>query len=270
MIKKIKNSHENVFIKINIAIVKYYKLFFKFLFILFVLAMAWYGFIFLVGQPPIDSTPALIMVWLSVFMIFLALFPKIFDRIKRFKLKDFEIEFQESVKKSTAEEDFISMDEFDDYVFSQKGDFRNLTQILKEAKRNPDKQILLTVNLRDGDYISIPMLFIYIFFVDLFGNPVNILFITSKKPIRHFSDISQKSILGIISGKKAIKIFYDHFPWLMRIFEFRRFSDIPLDRFFHREYMKEFREESFFRHCYQFLREDRFKIRQGDVSFVIF
>lgn len=258
MNKKNNNLLKNVFIKIKNAIVKYYKPFFKFLFILFVLAMAWYGFIFLVGHPPIDYTPALIMVWLSVFIIFLALFPKILDRIKRFKLKDFEIELQESVKKSTAEEDFISMDEFDDYVFSQKGDFRNLTQILKEAKRNPDKQILLTVNLRDGDYISIPMLFVYIFFMDLIGNPVNILFITSKKPIRHFSDITQKSILGIIPGKKAIKIFYDHFPWLMKIFEFGRFPDITLGKSFHRDYMKKFRKESFFRNCYQFLREDRF------------
>lgn len=258
MKKKKKNLFKSVFINIKNVIFKYSKHFFKFLFILFVLVMAWYGFIFLVGYPPIDATPALIMVWLSVFMLFFAFFPKIFDRIKRFKIKDFEIELQETVKKLTAEEDFILMDKFDDHVFHEKSDFKNLTQILKEARRNPDKQILLTVNLRDGDYISIHKLFIYIFFMDLIGSSVNILFITSKRQISHFSDISQKSILGIIPGKKAIKIFYDRFPSLMRIFEIEGFSKILLDKFSHRDYNTQFHYEKFFRECYSFLTRNEF------------
>lgn len=244
------------FQRLQNLILKYYKVAFKFAFIILIIASAWYGFIYLVGKPPIATTPALIMVWLSVLVLFLTLFPKIFDRIKRLKVKDFEIELQESVKRSTAEEDFISMDEFDDYVFSQKGDFRNLNRILRDARRFPEKQILLTVNLRNGHYISILMLFIYLFFMDIIGNPVNILFISSKRPIKNFSDITQKSILGIVSGKKAMKIFYDRFPWLMRIFDFGKFSDMRIDKFFRRGF-KEFPSEMFFRDCYMYLRENR-------------
>lgn len=256
MFGRIKKWFKNMFTKLKDFILRYYKIFFKFVSILFLIASAWYGFIYLVGKPPIATTPALIMVWLSVLVLFLALFPKIFDRIKKLKVKDFEIELQESVKKSTAEEDFISMDEFDDYVFSQKGDFRNLNRILRDARRFPEKQILLTVNLRDGHYISIPMLFIYLFFMDIIGNPVNILFNSSRRPIKYFSDITQKSILGMVSGKKVMKIFYDRFPWLMRIFEFGRFSDMRIDKFFRRGF-KEFPSEMFFRDCYSHLRENR-------------
>ena len=116
MARKRKHLFKVFFTKLNNLIQRYYKTFFKFALIIIIVASAWFGFIFLVGNPPIDTTPALIMVWLSVLIFFLAFFPKIFDRVKRLKLKDFEIELEESVKKSAAEEDFISMDEFDDLI----------------------------------------------------------------------------------------------------------------------------------------------------------
>ena len=256
MFRKIGLWFKKIIAKLSNFFLRCYKTLFKFAAIMLIVAAAWYGFIYLVGKPPIDTTPALIMVWLSVLIIFLALFPKILDRVKRLKIKDFEIELEESVKKAAVEEDFISMDEFDDYVFSQKGDFRNLNQILRDARRFPEKQILLTVNLRDGRYISIPMLFIYLFFMDLIGNPVNILFVSSRRHIKYFSDITNNTILGIVSGKKAIKIFYDRFPWLMRIFEFGRFSDMRIDKFIHRGF-KGFPYENFFYDCYRHLRENR-------------
>lgn len=262
MLNKVNNWFKNIGRKIKDGILKYYKTVLKSIIIILIITSAWMGFLYLVGNPPIETTPALIMVWLSVLILFFSLYPKIFDRIKRLKLKDFEIELNESVKKSTVEEDYISMVEVDDYVFSQKGDFRNLTDIIKQARRNPDKPILLTVNLRDGDYISIPMLFIYLFFLDLFGNTINLLILSSRRSIHHFSDISKNSIVGVISGKKVLRIFYDRFPRLFRIYEFERFSNIKLENFFRRDFFREYPNESLFRHCYEFLRENRDNFRE--------
>lgn len=249
-------------------ILKYYEVVLKFVFIIVIITAAWYGFLYLVGDPPIDATQALLMVWISVIVLLLVLFPKIFDRIKRLKLKDFEIELSETVKKY-SEEDFISLDVVNDYIFSQKENFRNLVNIAKQARRNPDKQILLTVNLRSGDYISIPMLFIYLFFLDMVSNTLNVLFFSSRQSISNFSDISQGSLIGIISGRKVIKIFYNRFPWLYRIFEFEKFSETRMEDFVKRDLFLEDYSENLFRRCYDFLREysrnEREFLRKRDV-----
>lgn len=237
-------------------ILKYYEVVLKFVFIIVIIIAAWYGFLYLVGDPPIDATQALLMVWISVIVFLFVLFPKIFDRIKRLKLKDFEIELSETVKKY-SEKDFISMDEVNDYIFSQKEDFRNLVNIAKQARGNPEKQILLTVNLRGGDYISITMLFIYLFFLEMASNNLNVLFFSSRKSIRNFSDISQNSIIGVISGKKVIKTLYRRFAWLYKIFEFEGFSKIEMNDFLTRGVFIEQPGESLFHRCFYFLRENQ-------------
>ena len=237
-------------------ILKYYEVVLKFVFIIVIIIAAWYGFLYLVGDPPIDATQALLMVWISVIVFLFVLFPKIFDRIKRLKLKDFEIELSETVKKY-SEKDFISMDEVNDYIFSQKEDFRNLVNIAKQARRNPEKQILLTVNLRGSDYISITMLFIYLFFLEMASNNLNVLFFSSRKSIRNFSDISQNSIIGVISGKKVIKTLYRRFAWLYKIFEFEGFSKIEMNDFLTRGIFIEQPGESLFHRCFYFLRENQ-------------
>ena len=247
--KKLLQSLKNL-------ILKYYEVVLKFVFIIVIIIAAWYGFLYLVGDPPIDATQALLMVWISVIVFLFVLFPKIFDRIKRLKLKDFEIELSETVKKY-SEKDFISMDEVNDYIFSQKEDFRNLVNIAKQARRNPEKQILLTVNLRGGDYISITMLFIYLFFLEMASNNLNVLFFSSRKSIRNFSDISQNSIIGVISGKKVIKTLYGRFAWLYKIFEFEGFSKIEMNDFLTRGIFIEQPGESLFHRCFYFLRENQ-------------
>ncbi len=247
--KKLLQSLKNL-------ILKYYEVVLKFVFIIVIIIAAWYGFLYLVGDPPIDATQALLMVWISVIVFLFVLFPKIFDRIKRLKLKDFEIELSETVKKY-SEKDFISMDEVNDYIFSQKEDFRNLVNIAKQARRNPEKQILLTVNLRGGDYISITMLFIYLFFLEMASNNLNVLFFSSRKSIRNFSDISQNSIIGVISGKKVIKTLYRRFAWLYKIFEFEGFSKIEMNDFLTRGIFIEQPGESLFHRCFYFLRENQ-------------
>jgi len=249
-------------------ILKYYEVVLKFVFIIVIITAAWYGFLYLVGDPPIDATQALLMVWISVIILLFVLFPKIFDRIKRLKLKDFEIELSETMKKY-SEEDFISIAEFSDYIFSQKGNFRNLVDIAMQARRDPDKQILLTVNLKGGHYISIYMLFIYLFFLEMVSNNLNVLFVSSRRSIRDFSDISRNSIIGAISGKKAIKTLYSRFPCLYRIFEFEGFAKIEMDDFLKRGFFREQPGESLFHRCFYFLREnhnnEREFLRKRDV-----
>jgi len=200
------------------------KPFFRWVGVSAILAGGWYAFLSLVSQPPIDATPVLIMIWSSVIVLIFTLFPRIFDRVKRFKVKDFEIELQDTVAKSTPE-DYISLADLDEFTFSQKGDFRNLEDILEQAIRQPSKPILLVANLRDGEYISIPMLFVYLFFLDIVGRSVTVLFVSTKQGLRDIADITKDSIVGAVSGKTVIQTFYRRFPHLSRIFDIRRFSD---------------------------------------------
>ena len=257
MFKKINSWVKNQLQKVKNAIAKSYKYFFKFIFVLIILASAWHGFLYLVGKPPIDATPALIMVWLSVFSLIITLFPKLFDRIKRLKLKDFEIELHETVRKSTIEEDFISMDEADDYVFQRKGNFKNLIFIFKQSVINPEKPILLTANLKNGRYISIIMLFIYLFFLDLMGSTVHVLFLSSPRSIKYPTDILQNSLIGIISGKKVMGTFYDKFPHLFKIFELIRGS-IRGEHEFKRDFFRSILSEELLHIYYNDLRNNWF------------
>jgi hypothetical protein len=178
----------------------------------------------MVKAPPIDATPALIMVWASVFVLLFVLFPNLLDKVKKIKVKDFELELQETVAKATSR-DYLSIPDFDEHLFSTKGDFRNLGDIIEQALRFPNKPVLLVANLRDDHYISIPMLFIYLFFLDLVGASVTVLFVSSKQPIRTVSDIRRDHILGAVLGKKVMRVFLERFPRLIRIFDFRRFND---------------------------------------------
>ena len=87
---------KQIFIKIRNLFTKTTKYIFSkrkqiniFIFICIILSAAWYGFLFLVGNPPIATTPALIMVWVSVILLVISIFPKIFDKIKKVKIKVF-------------------------------------------------------------------------------------------------------------------------------------------------------------------------------------
>jgi hypothetical protein len=91
--------------------------------ILAVIAVAWYGFLKLVAHPPLSTTPALIMVWSSVLLLIFGFYPKVFDRIKRLKIADFEIELEQVVAESATEHFLTIADVEDEYLFSQKAHF---------------------------------------------------------------------------------------------------------------------------------------------------
>lgn len=226
-----------------------------FLLVSSVLAGAWFAFVSIVAPIPIAPTPALIMVWMSVFVLLFVLFPNLLDKVKKIKVKDFELELQETVAKATSK-DYLSIPDFDEHLFSTKGDFRNLGGIIEQALRFPNKPVLLVVNVRDDHYISIPMLFIYLFFLDLVGASVTLLFVSSKQSIRTVSDIRRDHILGAVWGKKVMRVFLERFPRLIRIFDFRRFNDnIRFEDFFRSGRFHSEGFEHFFHHLSDLLHD---------------
>lgn len=226
-----------------------------FLVVAAIIAGAWYGFLLIVKAPPIDATPALIMVWASVFVLLFTLFPNILDKVKKIKVKDFELELQETVAKATSK-DYLSIPTFDEHIFSTKGDFRNLSDIIEQALRFPDKPVLLVVNLRNDYNISIPMLFIYLFFLDLVGASLTVLFVSTRQHIRAFSDIRREHILGAVLGKKVMRIFLERFPRLIRILDFRSFNDnIRFEDIFCSGRFRDERFEHFFYRMYEVLHD---------------
>ncbi len=178
-----------------------------------VVAAAWYGFLRLVKKPPVETNAALVMVWLSALVVLLALFPKILDAIK--KIKDFEIELQEAVAKSTTE-DYISLFDLDGGLVVAKGDFRRLQQLLELVRGQPTRPVLLIANLRDGHYISKPVLFIYAFFLEQIAHSVTVLFVSAPDDAAP-GDMASESIVGAISGRALLQVFRRHFPWFANL-----------------------------------------------------
>jgi len=181
-----------------------------------VLFGAWVTFLWIVKEPPLETIPSMIMVWISFLIVILALFPELLDKIKRVKFKDFELELQESVTKATSL-DYISISEGPDYHLSDKADFRNLAELFLLAKQNPEKPILLRVNIRNNRYISIPALFIYLYFLDLYNSNIVCLFFSSRDRIGKRKDIEKDEVIGVVEGKKVFQVLLSRFPRLIRM-----------------------------------------------------
>ncbi|HEV8431450.1 MAG TPA: hypothetical protein VGQ41_26355 [Pyrinomonadaceae bacterium] len=180
---------------------------------------AWYGFLRLVNKPPLDATPVLIMIGGSILLLTLAFFPKILERVKTIKLKDFEIELEEAVAKS-APERYLSIEASgENPIFSEKGDLKHLKTIWKKAIQEPDRPVLLLVNLGGVNKISIVMLFKYLFFLDVISMKTIVLFISSPEEFASLTDVSQNSLIGVISGKRVLHTLSRRFPRLLKIFK---------------------------------------------------
>lgn len=186
--------------------------------VLVVLGLAWFGFIRLVVKPPMATTPVLIMVWASVLILLLALFPEIADRITKIKVRDFEIELQHAVTASRKElitpDDLTGME-----LLGQKEGWRGLRSLLRSARNRPTKSVLLVVNIRDGNYVSIPMLFVYVFFLEMFAHSTIVLFVANPIQLERrlaLRDIERTSIIGAVSGPRVLQGLLDQFPFLLK------------------------------------------------------
>lgn len=188
----------------------------RYLLLPLIIAGAWLGFLFLISKKPdVDATQALVMAWITAFILIFALFPGILDKIKKIKIKDFEIELKETISKSTVEDYIPVSSNEDEYIFTNKGNLGNLVNVLSRIRQEPLRPILLVVNLKGPASISIPMLFLYMFFLDLFSPSVSVLFISSEQKPYKLSEITEDLILGVISGNRIIRSFIDRFPALI-------------------------------------------------------
>ncbi|MBE2279202.1 MAG: hypothetical protein IAE91_02335 [Ignavibacteriaceae bacterium] len=187
------------------------------------LALGWYAFLTFLPQPKFEAISLLIMIWTSIILLLITIFPQTIDRIKKIRFKDFELELQDYVSQSSPE-DFKLLIESDEFNLSAKGSFKQLRDIILREILSPNsKPILLLVNLKNDNNISIAMLFIYIFFLDLVSKSVTLLFFSKKQNIRKIDDIEKTSIIGVISAKIVIQVFYKRFPNFLRIFELIKF-----------------------------------------------
>jgi|GEM_PF-2182249 len=185
--------------------------------VLAILTAVWYGFIRLIVHVPIGTTPALIMVWASALILLVAFFPRLLDRIKKLKVKDFEIELQDVVKQSTIDDYLRIGDLGEERVFSEKRGWPDLMKLLTAAEANPQRPVLLVANLREDNYISIPMLFGYLYALDLVGSPVALLFISTGRRIRKLADVNKRDVIGVLKGRAALKTFTTIYPQLNSI-----------------------------------------------------
>jgi len=190
----------------------------KILTLIIIIGAGWFGFIYLADWMEFEESSALVMVWVSILLLIFAFFPSILNRIKRFKYKDLEIELSEVVEKA-IEEQHIQLDDFDDPLFTHKGNFFNLIRTFKTARINPDRPVILTANIGDGTIISITTLFLYLFLFDVSGISVSVLFYKSNEFIKEKKFIKENCIIGFISGKKLMNILAERYKWLLKLYK---------------------------------------------------
>ncbi|MFP4698576.1 MAG: hypothetical protein ACLFMO_07705 [Eubacteriales bacterium] len=190
-----------------------------FIMLIFILIIIWFAFIFLVGFPPINDTwTSLIMVWLTAVLLIISIFPNILNKIKRVKIKDFEIEMKEVIENST-EKSILSLSDFRlKLIKGKKGNLNNLKILIRKAILNPNKPLILIADLKQGENISIPMLFTYLFILNFVSKSVIVLFISSKSNDLNNYLLKKENIVGAIQGQVILDHFYKLFPKLMNVF----------------------------------------------------
>jgi len=182
--------------------------------LLLILVSTWYGFLKLVKAPPLDTTPVLIMIWVTAGILILSLFPTILNRIKKIKIGDIEIELQEAVIASVSQ-DYIALEDAQRaFDTDNKGGTKDLQTLLARVMQFPKKPIVLIVNVRDK--ISKAFLFVYLFLLDLFSDceSVFVMFIYAPQTPNALSKIDKDDVLGVISGKSVLQLYYERFKGL--------------------------------------------------------
>lgn len=209
--------------------IKQFSSLWRFLLMILIIAGCWYGFIRITGNPPYDPTHSLIMVWVSAALLILAGFPNILRQVKRIKVKDFEIELFESIDKSITTE-LLSIQEGSESIYGRKGDLRTLLGLVQQARQNPGKPVLLTVNL-DPDYfheIIISKLYLYLLAFEEINHPVIVLFTEIRREQIKITQLNMTEIIGTISGKRLKDALRGSEPSLAEVDNQMGPQDMPL------------------------------------------
>jgi len=188
----------------------------RFLVILALISLVWVGFLYLVYALGIDSTSALLMVWVSAILILIALFPSVLKRLKNFKLKFGSMEFEIALRKAIEDSgihDLLSHENLEQALVIEKGGFAQLWNMIKKIDLNKERPVILDVNLAKGR-ISIPMLYIYLRVLNSLADDVYVLFLNDHEYSKSERRIQVGKVLGVISSKKAVKVIKNRFPEL--------------------------------------------------------
>lgn len=183
----------------------------KFILMGLILVGAWLGFLYLAGNPPFDPIPALIMVWASVVALTFVGFPKFWGQIKRLKIKDFEIELQQSVAAASAKEGF-EIPVQADLIIGEKGNLLKAKALIKKAMLSPGKPVVLIVNA-EFESVVINKLILLLQAFEIIEHPVITLFIKGRQQELDIRSLKQEQIIGAISRAQAIIVlssFLDH------------------------------------------------------------
>jgi len=97
--------------------------------VILLVVIAWLLFIWIITDHDVEETPALIMVWVSIGLILISMFPKIIGRIKRIKLGELELELTAEIE-SAVNNPPLNISEKDEPLFSTKGRIETLMKIL--------------------------------------------------------------------------------------------------------------------------------------------
>ncbi|MFW5976837.1 MAG: hypothetical protein ACOCQS_02710, partial [Bacillota bacterium] len=183
-----------------------------------ILFSGWAGFIYLTGNPPLsDIWSSLIMVWLTVFMLIIAVFPQIFDKIKKLRIRDFEVILKRVLEDST-QKNLLSSSRYNlEQIELKEGNFIDLQKLIKKSIIKPEKSLILVINLNQKNSISIPLLFTYLFMLNFVKPSVIILFISSSTEYE-IEEIRSGEITGTISGQDMLNTLYKLFPELLNLF----------------------------------------------------
>ena len=180
-----------------------------------ILFLVWYGFLTLVEDPPLDTTPVLIMVWGTAGILILALFPSIINYINKVKIGDIEVELRDIVEKSITLEYITAEDLSDTPLPAEKGDTDNLGKIITKILQEPNKPVLLTVNLGRGGRISMPFLFVYLFLISAFSELTIVVFVNKRVGRQGIRSLKKENIIGVISCNQLLLSYYQRFPTLI-------------------------------------------------------
>ncbi len=174
-------------------------------------ALCWWGFLWLVGHPAVGETSALVMVWVSIALLLAAVFPRILRSVKRVKFKGFEVELASEIERATGAPPLtVSTDGAP--LFGRKGGADELIVLLRRAASDRSRPVLLDVDIGDGRRISVMALHLYAFVLTLAPNPVAVVFRTGRGRQRRV----QGNIRGVIDGARLAQLLRREFPEVWR------------------------------------------------------
>jgi hypothetical protein len=190
---------------------------YRFIAILIILGLAWASFLWLVQAPPVDAIPSLLMVWATAIVMLLAFFPSVLNHVGKLKVGDVEFELRDSIRNANTQ-NFVSVSDLSSaYQMTDHRDAGGLQAILARALEAPGKPILLIIDLQEQK-ITHAFLFAFLMLTDLLSERVIVAFAAPRKRAGDPQDLNVADIVGVMSGKKLLLVYYRRFPSLMNIF----------------------------------------------------